>query len=453
MKRMFFSGLSLLALSLNGCGSDSADVGAQLSSAVTYLSSAIPNFGNTVGGRAATDGHADRTIEFITPARFVSATVADQIDPPGGTVSNPADEPTYLGSTIPTKVNYRDYLKMSLDENFKRTSNGRTFRPTLYGRFDNIATILTTIASSGVAMDGGMPAVGAFNVSVTVENQAVRVIGTVSAASNTTYYDRKLDLYGFSDTDSSGTLNGSETKMFHNLMWMRVSEGTVNTASTMNFMFVELGDRNSDATSDTVSISVLNWNRTTGKMMFEYVSVTDDAISNANMEVYRALIESTNGKTWVYGFSGKAASSRIVARDFMQWAIFTPTSASTLGTASMHQIRNDGNTWQGNICATFATGVGEVGDTTGDAEPASGGTCAGQVTDSLNIKSGIMGAIFGIRADTTWQETANDKGFPASTYNSFASDEGRAAWLTAGESISASFSDRTGFIAQWDATP
>lgn len=440
--------IALLAFSLNGCGGSSAtaNVGTQLTNAVSYLTKAIPDFGNSVGSRSTSDSVGDRTIEFITPAKFISSTAGDKIDPPGGTVTNAASEPTYLGATIPTTVNYRDYLKMSLDENFKRTSNGRTFRPTLYGRFDNISTILTTMADSGVAMDGGMPSIGSFNLNVTVEGQTVRVIGSVTAATTTTYYDRRVDIYGFSDSDGSTTLNGSETKMFHNLMWMRVN------GTTLNFMVVELGDRDSNATNDTVSISVLNWNQSTGKMMFEYLSVTDDAINNANMESFRALIESTNGKTWVYGFSGKAASTRPV-RDFMQWAIFTPTSTSTQGTASMYQLRTDGNTWQGNVCATFATGVGEVGDTTGDAEPASGGTCSGQVADALNIKSGIMGAIFGIRGKTTWQENADDKGFPATANNSFETEAARNAWLTAGESISTSFSDRTGFIAQWDATP
>jgi len=441
---------SLIAVSCGDDSSEAVDVSGLLTEAASYLGTSIPDFGNTVGSRTTPGYDSRRAIEFITPSKWSSATSGDHISPPGGVVSSPGDEPTYGGATLPALVNYRDFMKMALDPEFKRSSDGRTYRPTVFGRFDSLVEILGYMQQAGVSVDGsGLPAVGSYNVSLTLPERAttVRIIAEISATANTTYYDRRVDLIGFNDANGNTALDNGEQLMINNLMWIRAN------ASALNFMMIE--QRESSRRGRAInhgSLNVLKWDRTTGKFQFEYVSVPSDSVTNGNLEIFRAYVESTDGKTYAYGFTGKADQTLSPA-DYLQYALYAPTSGTTEGTVSLRELRTDSDVWQGNICATFTTGVGAVGDTTGDSEPASGGTCAGQAADALNTKAGIMGFANGIRNATVWTAPFDDKGFPATAKPDWSVAADRAAWLVAGDTVSVSFSDRTGFIAAWDGTP
>ncbi len=419
-----------------------------INEAAVYLGDAIPDYENDIGrGKRFVMSAASRDTEFITPSVWSSTTPGDLIDPPGGVVSDPGGEPNYEGAALPTKVNYRDYMKMALDPAFKRASDGGTTRPTVFGRFDSLTDILGHMESAGITVDAdGLPATGEYSVNYTVDSQALRILASVTATSDSTYYDRKIDLIGFSDTNSNGQVDGGEAVRVDTLMWVRA------TSSELNFMMQEGRDADDDGDKDSMSLNVLKWNKTTGAFSFEYVSDTNEDQDNGNLEIFRAFIEGTGGKTYVYGWTGKADPADDSA-DYLQYALYTPLSTETEGTVSLRQLRTDGDIWLGNLCSTFTTGAAVVGDTTGDPEPASGGTCSGQVSDSLNTKAGIMGFAFGVRANDTWVETADDKGFPATANTDLSVEANRSAWLDAGEGISVSFSNRANFISHWDGTP
>ncbi len=432
---------------LAGCGSDSATVpkvSEQLSSAATFLSNALPKFGNSVGAR---ESASDRSINFITPAVWSSTSAGDKTNPPGGVVSDASGEPQYGGATMPTLVNYRDFMKMSLDPDFKRKGDDGTNRPTVFGRFDSMVKIIGYMNEAGITVDAsGMPAVGSYNVPLTLDGNSFRIVAVIASTSVSTYYDRTIDMYAFVDSNGNQVLDDGETLAFRNLMWMR------SNTSSLNFMMVELGDRNSDTTPDTVGVNVIRWNISTGNFQFEYISNPDDAISNGNMEIFRAQVAATGDQAYLYGFTGKANPAH-GGGDFLQYALYSPTTSSAEGTVSLREVRPDTNVWLGNVCSTFTTGVASAGDTAGEAEPASGGTCAGQAAASINTKAGIMGFANTVRGYTTWIASADAKGFPATANANWSSESARAAWLSAGQSVSVSFSDRTGFISDWDATP
>ena len=434
-----------------GCSDDATPeaLNTAVTSAASYVSTAYPTLTTSARQTHGTNDESIRATNFITPAKWESTTNGDLIDPPGGVVNDASSEPNYDGAELPSLVNYRDYMKMALDDDYRRSSgdDGGTNRPTVFGRFDSVAQILGYLTSAGIAMDASGPAVGTYNSSLTVDGNDIRVIVDVTNTAVTTYYSRRVAVTGFVDTNNNTVFDTGENQVVDVLMWVRGS------ATELNFMQVEQRDDGDDDSIDNRVVTILKWNRSTGSLQFEYVSDTDDSVNAGNLEIFRLLIESTGGKAWVYQFTGKADATAGLP-DFVQWALYTPSNTATEGTYSIRQLRTNSDVWLGNLCATFATGVGAAGEAIpDDTEPAGGGTCAGQVSDSINTKVGIMGFASSIRAHTTSAETMEDKGFPANTSPDFSVAAARSLWLAAGDSVSVSFDNRTEFIAQWDGTP
>jgi len=443
----------ITALTLSACGSDSAgeeeeELGAvseQLSEALDYVNESLPDLGNSVGATVRLREPARLrslldvgilTTNFITPTVWGSATVSDQIAPPGGSVF--AGE-TYNGGALPSTVNYRDFIKMSLDADYSRSDGSSVFRPSVFGRFDQLVDGMTYIEQSGIpTAANGQPEVGSHTGTLTVDGTAVALEVDVTASASAANYSRNMDVRGYVDANSNGLVDTGETQAFHNLIWLKA------TSTQLNMMLTELRDANNDGALDNFAVNMLNWNRSTGNLRFERASVPNDSTGNA-VDTSRILIESTGGKAWVYSFEAVAG-----AAGFTQWGLYTPAVTATQGTVSIRDVRSNGDIWMGNICATFASGVGVAGDTiSGDVEdPASGGTCAGQL-DALNIKGGTMYPGFQVQQYITWDQLATAKSFPFLTAGDWSSDSNRAAWLTAGELVGPAFTNKTQFIGSF----
>ena len=443
----------IAALTLSACGSDSTDdddevamgaVSEQIAEAASYVNESLPDLDNTVGATARVGAlPAERslldvgilTTYFLSPTNWVSALVSEQTAPPGGTVS--VGE-TYNGGALPSTVNYRDYIKLSLDADYTRSTGGDAFRPTVFGRFDQLMEGMTYIEQSGIPTDAnGQPEVGSHTGSLTIDGTAIAVEVVVTASASTTNYSRNMDVRGYADANSNGLVDTGEPQVFHNLIWVKA------TSTQLNMMLTELGDADNDGALDTFATNMLNWNRSTGNLRFERASVPNDSTGNF-VDTSRILIESTGGKAGVYSFEAVAG-----ATGFMQWGLYTPTSAATEGTVSIRDIRSNGDIWLGNLCVTFLTGVGAAGDAiVDDTTPAGGGTCAGQV-EALNIKNNLMLPGTEVRNFTTWDELATDKGFPFATAADWSTAANRTSWLTAGEAIVPAFTGLTQFISRF----
>jgi hypothetical protein len=430
--------LALIGTLLNGCAKDDAAVASTpvsistaLDSALSYMSDTLPNLGNTVGASARmaparlrtptlTNALVNPTLELIYTTNWAGSSIVTS--PPGGQVSSPGSEPQYGGATLPTTVNYRDYLKMALDPDFERASDSRTFKPTLFGRLDGLMDILTYMGQTTMPKDSdGLPSVGTHSSPLTIPGMGtVTIDAEVSTPSVSTFYDKHMYLKGSS---------GGST-LFENLIWLRSS------SSSLNMLHVELS-------STSLSFNVIQWNRVTGKLAFEHHSGVDD--TTASLSHYRYLIEDSSGKQYFYSLEDANGTGQ----NYMQIALYSPTSTSTQGTVSLRESNSTSNKIiLGNLCIGFASGTGVTSDSELSGE-ASGGTCAGH-TDAINTKTGIMGAIFGLVNHTTWQESASGKGFPTSNWSTSGN---REAWLTAGDAISTSFNTRSEFISRFAAKP
>jgi len=444
----------IAALTLSACGSDSTDdddevaMGAlslQVAEAASYVNESLPDLENTVGATARVGAlPAERssldvgilTTNFISPSNWGSANASEQTSPPGGSVS--VGE-TYNGGALPSTVDYRDYIKLSLDADYTRSNGGDDFRPTVFGRFDQLMEIMTYVEQSGIPTDAnGQPDVGNHTGALTVDGNAIAIEAVVTASASTTNYSRNMDVRGYLDANANGVVDTGEVQVFQNLIWLKA------TSTQLNMMQTELRDANNDGTLDNFATNMLNWNRSTGNLRFERASVPNDSTGNT-VDTSRILIESTGGKAWVYSFEAVAG-----ATGFMQWGVYTPSVTATQGTVSIRDIRSNGDIWMGNICATFSSGVGVSGDAISGyvEDPASGGTCAGQ-SDALNIKGGTMYPGFQVQAFTTWDQLATAKNFPFSTAADWSSTANRAAWLTAGEAIAPAFTTKTQFIGSF----
>ncbi len=443
MKRSAWAGTlyaAVLGMVISGCAQDDAassagtvSLSTALTSALTYMNDTLPNLGNSVGAPARVAPARLRTPEYLANA-VVSPTPSLELlyttnwangslltEPPGGVVGG--SEPNYGGSALPATVNYRDYLKMALDAEFERGS-GQTFRPTLFGRMDSLTDILTYMGQTSIPKDGdGLPTVGTHSSPLTIAGMGtITIDAEVSNPADTTFYDKRMYL--------KGSAGGST--LFENLMWIR------SNSAALNMLHVELS-------STRIAFNSLQWNRSTGKLAFEHHTGVDD--TTGSFEHYRYLIESSSGKQYFYSLQDQSGEGK----NYVQIALYSPTSTSTQGTVSVRESRIGGSSNEirlGNLCIAFSGGSGVSSDTDLSGE-VSGGTCTGH-TDAINTKSGIMGAIFTLVGYTTWTQSASNKGFPTSNWSS---SSNREAWLNAGDGITASFNTRNEFISRYAARP
>jgi hypothetical protein len=452
---ILFSALASVVL-IGGCGnvSDSTSGGtdsgstqsvtASLSAAASYIDESLPNLGNSVGFHKTalsalnTSKSSFSAINLILTSNWGSTSAGDKTDPPGG-VYQSGQEPNYGGSAMPSTVNYRDYLKMSLDSQFKRGTE--EYRPTLFGRFDNLISILTYLGQTSIEKGpDGLPVVGTHNTTLSVSGMGtVSISAEVSNPASTTYYDKRMFLRGYADLNTNSSYDaGTDLLLFENLIWAR------SNSTELNMLQVELQDKNGSAgILDRMGFNVIKWNRSTGKLAFEHSSAPDD--NSGQVEHYRYLVESSTGKQYFYSLQSRMG----INTEYTQIAMYTPTPTSTQGTVSLRDIRNNGDVWLGNLCVTFANGVGASSDND-PADEASGGTCAGH-TDAINSKAGLMGVGNTIiNTYDQWQDVATAKGFPTSDWSNTTN---RNAWLNAGDAVTVSIGNRADFMNRFAGSP
>jgi hypothetical protein len=439
--------LAFGAAALVGCGGaeqapELGKLSGQLSAAATAMGEAIPDLGNAYGGAPAPKRKHPRVLVPLYRADWASTNPVHRVDPPGG-VAQPGE--TYGGVAL-GQVNYRDYMKMVLDPTFSRVGDVGTYRPGLYGRMDGTIQLFTYVEQSGIPVDAaGLPEVGSHSVPFTVNGQALRVLADVAATSHTAWYDRRMELRGFLDSNGNGALDAGEQLAFHNLAWMRA------TAGQLNVMVLELRDHTQDTVPDVFSVHVLNWNRSTGNLRFEGFTLPDDA-TDLPLESHRLLIEQSGGKAWLHGFSGSPVPGANGAQYF-QYVLYSPSSTAAEGTFSLRRLSGT-DTYFGNICGVFNTGAGEDGvDVNGQVPAAGGGTCQGQAADAIQHQASVVAPSEELLTATRWVAGADSKGFPASAHPDWSSPARLSAWLSAGEAITVSFADKAQFISRLDPAP
>lgn len=452
-----------LAFGLSNCGkmgasdsdAEAGTISEQLAGAATYVDSAMPDIGSTVGSTSSVlsimDGISDCSgTDTISTARWSDDGTTCSGDfhypPPGGYVTSASDEPQYDGANLPTTVNFRDYFKMMMDSDFRRYTSdngGSTYTPGLYGRMQGPTEILGYLSSAGFTLDtDGTPSVGTQTGSLNVDGNDIALSVEVASTTDTTYYDKSIAVTGYADMNSNGAVDSGEPLVVNVLIFVRVSD------SEVNFMQVDQSESEDNAGEWTTYIDILKWNTTTGVLAYEWLQDsgdTDDS-GNANIEHYRVFVSGTDEDSWVYGLTGKTDSTD-ANNEFEHFAIHSASSSTTEGTYSVHKdfggTGNDLDVALGTVCVTFSTGAAN-----------GGGRCSGQVTTALDIKAGGLNIGNTMRGATTYDELAGDKGFPVATHSTYtASDAARDAWISAGESISVSFSSRATFIDDWDGTP
>lgn len=447
---------------LSACGSDSTssqstNIATLLGEASDYVADSFPDFQNTVGATTSNINFGTLSVDDCTGIDWILAPVwsSDGGDcaehlffPPGGSLGT--GEPTYEGQAIPASVNYRDYFKMSLDPNFERkSSDGGNYTPGLFGRFNSMVEVLGYLSSANLTLDAdGTPATGTQLGSVELDQGTILIQAEVSIPSNTLYYDKVLHIKGHPDMNSNGVIDDNEEEVLDTLMWLR-SNGT-----QVNFMQVDEG---SGENRTSMYIDTLKWNTSTGELAYEYISDSNDTDESGNAQIshYRVYISGSNSKAWMYGLDAKTDSTD-ANNNALHYAIYVPTPDTTQGTISIHDKRSSSLTFLGNLCTTFSTGSGIAGSEAmpGDSEEASGGSCAGQSADALNIKAAGLPLGNSMRSETTYNALAGEKGFPIVSHATYTtSSEATTAWKTAGEEISVSFSGRTSFLNDLDSTP
>jgi hypothetical protein len=350
---MILIGVAIQACSSGGSSSAPSDaIAEQLTAAQSYLSSSLPNLNNSVGLVSLDALHQEDkpgfvATNFITPSNWSSISV--QISPPGGVVSGP--EPTYGGSAMPSTVNYRDYFKMSLDPEFYRASGSSTFRPTVFGRLDNLIDVFRYMTEARMPSDvNGLPVPGTHELILTISGMGtINIHVDVEATASSALYDRKMYLVGYTDSNASGAYDsGVDSKIFDNMIWIK------STTSQLNMMMNELQDRaGSDGIMDVFTSTVLSWNLLTGAFAYEYATNPNDSNGSA-FETYRVLIESTGGKSWVYGLQANNADEAASSNPYMQWALFTPSSGSTQDNFSWRHLAfliDGSRLWQSSVRA------------------------------------------------------------------------------------------------------
>ncbi len=311
---------------------DSGELGAvtvpstAINAALTYMDESLPEYGSasTVAYTKAqiqrflvqssrswlpiSTAHAAATAtagDTLTATNWDSTSTANKIFPPGGF---PQTNETYPDSTDPVVyVSLKEHIGKQLDADFARESgDGGAFKPTLFGRFDSAINIINVLAA---AVPDGFEA-GEQTIYITMDNQ-----GTPTAAEEEDEGAIAIEL-DIVDISDDSTLYDLALRIVSEPMDLEVWVWLKNTTAVLNFQQLEydmVDHEDDDSIPESageitrMSTVTLNWNRTSGEMLFEYVSVDDDAATQANGSAMRMYVEEEGGDSYLVGFEGDTA--------------------------------------------------------------------------------------------------------------------------------------------------
>jgi hypothetical protein len=192
-----------------------------------------------------------------------------------------------------TAVKLQTWFIQEFDENFVNESSGA--KVTFAGRISNALQVFCFMGASGLAMDAStnLPPVGTHAVTITpaiaakcttevwTETQSITL--TVTATTDTTYYDRNL----------SFNMGGDEANCPF-VMLARINSTSINLAQS---------EDQRCQTRNYASKSVFHYDIASKVAKFHYISRGFDA-SNNGFEVYRGYLNETSDEAYVTGFYG-----------------------------------------------------------------------------------------------------------------------------------------------------
>ena len=344
MKLLSYLLYSFMILSLTACldldddDDDDSNVTLQtqtitteaLDEAVAYIDQSLPEYGSASTAAYFMTESKNRllaSVKNLSPialanaaanpanAPTATATLADAwdgsvaqylISPPGGF---PQTNETYPNTTDPVDyMNLKEHIGKQLESNFSRASgDDGSFKPTIFGRFDSaldISGILVALLPDGIKTGESTVYVKLVNDEPTAStsddpNAAPVNLKVIDVSGSNSLYD--LAIYIQSDALS-----------VEDWVWLR------NTSAALNFQQLEFKTVNNEDDDnitvaagdiDRTSVTTLNWNRTSGEMLFEYVSIDDENenYTDVNGSAMRLYVEKTDGEAHLIAFEGDVA--------------------------------------------------------------------------------------------------------------------------------------------------
>ena len=221
------------------------------------------------------------------------------ISPPGGF---PQTDELYPGtSDAVVYMHMKEYIGKQLQGDFSREGSDGSFKPTIFGRFENtleISSILQELLPNGITAGETTVYVEMVNDSpvATTEDDpdgAAVELKIIDVSGNGSLYDFAIHVF-------------SEDLQLKVWIWLR------NTSTELNFQQLEYKSvteaiNSVDTTFERTSVSTLTWNISTGEMRFEYVSIDDDTNTQMNASAMRLYVEETDGMAHLISFEGDGA--------------------------------------------------------------------------------------------------------------------------------------------------
>ncbi len=322
LKVLFFS-LSLYLFSSCSDSSGGSSVDSGFGGVVAGASSAMDDGIPSLGGASSS------SLSFKLLSSPISSLAAVTLDSTNWDSSGNTLPP--LGDGSGTPVTVVDYVGQALNSSYSLPSEEGSVFPTVFGRFEGDLEVLTAILSAnGVTLTNGVPTPGSYDVTSTIEGTAFNVTFDATATTDTTYYDVFVN---------NITVSGLGALTFNALMR--------NSATELNLLTTEFGE--------FYSYSILNWNKSTGVLRYEYVSDRDTGSdATGQLETHRLYIDA-DGMARLISFGGRSIASDPDAQAVS--VVADGGENATEASVSVHYNSGSGDTITGLICANAQTGA------------------------------------------------------------------------------------------------
>jgi hypothetical protein len=223
---------------------------------------------------------------------------------------------------------YQEYMGDAMNPSF---TNNNGARVTVFGRFKNTKELVCMLAELISSVDeNGLPNAGSYDVTPTTQaaescgmepsdiESITSVQATVTVATDTTTYDKKIVLSGYA----------SSTQTFAMTVLIRKTDTIINIATS----------EDQRVSGNTASSRVVaSYDITNSILRFEYISANFDADDSGGVEFYRIYNDEANGDVKLLGHYGANDNS-----NYVQYTLAgDPTDTSKTVALS---LRTSGNT-------------------------------------------------------------------------------------------------------------
>lgn len=305
----------------NGSSKSISELTSSINQASTYMNESLPAYGSATASAYQLQKAKYFIIEqssklspipkaYATASAGAGSTITANIwdstnddhliEPPGG---YPQQNETYLDGSDVVHVNIKDHFGHVLNFQYSRESGdgGGKYKPTIFGRLENGLEIIEIL---GAALPKGF-SVGEQSFYISMDASGSPTLkkegdaGAIKITVQVADISKKSDRY-----DYAMKIIGASPLDFENWVWLK------NEKSTLNFQHLEYQTRTENNESfKAVSTSTLAWDRKTGEMSFEYVSIDDDTDERHHGSAMRLYVEEEDGKSYLTSFDGATSGN------------------------------------------------------------------------------------------------------------------------------------------------